>query len=105
MISPIGSAAAPWLAAKTAIASRTSRKRMAITVARLLHRRFGPGPSRPPPAPPASPAGTKQLVDLGGVACREQANHLQQQDNRKNREHRDADGPQALGYDGACEAA
>ena len=44
-------------------------------------------------------AGTKQLVDLGGVACYEQANDLQQQDNRKDREHRDADGPQALGYD------
>ena len=33
------------------------------------------------------------------VACYQQANDLQQQDNGKDREHRDADGPQALGHD------
>ena len=44
-------------------------------------------------------AGTKQLVDLGGVACDQQANDLQQQHDRKDCEHRDADGPEALGND------
>ena len=66
MISPIGSAAAPWLAAKMARPSMTSRKTMAITVARPFHRRFGRAPGRPPPALPAS------LPDIRGdrAACR-----------------------------------